>query len=82
MPTLDPDWSDPCAVLAWLRPRYYALAAGGQTVLVRYGEREVRYAPGNPGDADKLAALIRQLEADCAVKQGARTGRRRAFTFG
>ena len=25
----DPDWNDPCAVVAWLYPKYYALVSGG-----------------------------------------------------
>lgn len=76
---VDPDWTDPCAVAAWLRPQYYALVSGGTATRIVYAGRDTTYAPT---DSDKLLALIRNLESECAAKTGARTGRRRAFRAG
>jgi hypothetical protein len=74
----DPNWSDPCAILAWLRPQYYRIAAGLQTTKVRFrhgdGEREVMFSQGN---LKSLEELMSRLEADCAGR-----GRRRAIVCG
>lgn len=75
----DPDWTDPCARAAYLRPLYYKLLAEGGVVRVRAGSRETQY---QPADADKLAALLAAAESECAAKQGLTTGRRRAIRFG
>lgn len=75
----DPDWTDPCAVAAWLRPQYYALAAGGTATRIVYAGRDTTYTPA---DADKLLALLRTKESECAAKTGAKIGRRRAFRAG
>jgi hypothetical protein len=75
----DPDWSDACAVLEWLRPQYYKVLAGKQVLRVVYSGQEVFYSIAN---ADKLAGLMRQLETECARKNGSDTGRRRAFIAG
>lgn len=75
----DPDWTDPCAVTAWLRPQYYALATGGQATRIVYAGRDTTYTPA---DADKLLALLRTKESECAAKTGTRVGRRRAFRAG
>lgn len=75
----DPDWTNACAVLEWLRPQYYRVAAGQQTVTVKHGDDSVTYSMGS---VDKLAALMQQLRSECAASQGATTGRRRAFTGG
>ena len=75
----DPDWSDPCAVLEWLRPQYYQVAAGQQVVRVTYAGRDTQFSQAN---VDKLAALMAELTSACAKKQGLTTGRRRAFRAG
>lgn len=75
----DPDWTDPCAVLTWLRPQYYRVAAGAAEVEIEYAGRRTKYAAANIG---ALASLMSQLEAECARRQGATTGRRRAIIAG
>lgn len=75
----DPDWTDPCAVLAWLRPQFYKVSAGMQEIRVVYAGHDTTY---NAASAEKLGDLMRRLESECATKQGATTGRRRAFKFG
>jgi len=75
----DPDWTDPCEVLTWLRPQYYKVAAGAHTVRVSYAGRDVSY---NLTNIDKLSALIRELESQCAASQGVTIGRRRAIFAG
>jgi len=75
----DPDWSDPCVVAAWLRPQYYALVSGGQATRIAYAGRDTTYTPAN---ADQLLTLLRAKESECAIKTGAKTGRRRAFRAG
>lgn len=78
MATPDPDWTDPCAVLAWLRPQYYKAMAGGHVISVRHGDTQTTFDQSN---LPQLASLMRQLESDCAKKQGT-SARRRAFTAG
>lgn len=75
----DPDWTDPCAVAAWLRPQYYALVTGGAATRIVYAGRDTTYTPAN---ADALLALLRTKESECAAKTGAPTLRRRAFRAG
>lgn len=75
----DPDWTDPCAVLAWLRPQYYKVAAGRQTVTTVHGDTQTTYSRSN---LRELVAVMRDLEAQCAKAQGSTTGRRRAFIAG
>lgn len=79
MAVSDPDWTDPCAVLTWLRPQYYKVTAGLRVVTVRHGDTSTQFDAAN---IPQLQALMRQLEADCARSQGTTTGRRRAFTAG
>ncbi|MEK9754325.1 MAG: hypothetical protein VW338_14110 [Rhodospirillaceae bacterium] len=74
----DPDWTDPCAVLTWLRPQYYKVAAGVSTVSVSHDGVSVSY---NQASLDKLAALMRRLESDCAVASGG-ARKRRAIVAG
>jgi hypothetical protein len=74
-----PDWTDPCAVLAWLRPQYYAVASGTAEVEIDYAGRRTKYSMAS---ITRLDALMRELESACARKQGVTTGRRRAFTAG
>ena len=76
---VDPDWSDPCEVLAWLRPQYYRALSGGQAVRIAYAGRDTTYGQAN---IKELQALMSQLQSDCAAKQGLTTGRRRAFIAG
>lgn len=75
----DPDWSDPCAVLIWLRPHYYKVAAGVQEIRITYKGRDTQYGQAN---LQQLGMLMQQLEADCARKNGTAVGRRRAIRFG
>jgi hypothetical protein len=76
----DPDWNDPCAVLAWITPQYYRLVAGQTTIEVRYGDHAtVRYSQAN---VDKLDALMQRLRTECARKDSNSRIRRRAFTAG
>lgn len=76
----DPDWTDPCAVLAWLRPLRFKIKAGLQEIRVAYKGRDIQFSQAN---IDALDAFYREVERDCAAKQGdPRTFRRRAFRFG
>jgi hypothetical protein len=75
----DPDWTDPCAVLAWLTPQYYKVVSGKAVVQVRRGDVLTQYGQA---DVDKLNALIQRLRFDCAAKTPATKIRRRAFTAG
>jgi hypothetical protein len=75
----DPDWNDPCAVLAWLTPQYYRVVAGRQVVEIRHGDTTTSYGQAN---LDKLNALMQRLTADCAAKNPQTKKRRRAFTAG
>lgn len=75
----DPDWTDPCAVLAWLRPQYYKVVAGLATVTTQHGDTTLTFGQANK---DGLATLMRQLESECAKAQGLTAGRRRAFVAG
>lgn len=74
---MDPDWDDPCAVLAWLQPIYYKVLAGKQTVMIGHDGSQVSY---NQTNARSLAALMRDLQSQCNKANGL-TGRR-AFTAG
>jgi hypothetical protein len=72
----DPDWTDPCAVTAWLAPQLYKVAAGQAVATVKHGEEMVTFSQAN---FQALQALYLQASSDCARKSGATTGRRRAF---
>lgn len=74
----DPDWTDPCAVLAWLRPQYYQVIAGGSVTVIRHGDEWTHFGPS---DIKALENLMRTLENECAVAQGLRA-KRRAITAG
>lgn len=78
VPAEPTNWEDPCAVLAWLRPAYYRMLAGGSEVEVRFGEEWVKYGQGN---SSECASLILRLEGECAKKQG-RAPRRFAARLG
>lgn len=75
----DPDWSNPCAVLAWLRPKYYLAISGGTAVSVKYGGREIEYS-SRFNNLPQLETLLRKLERDCAVASG--TSRRQVILAG
>lgn len=75
----DPDWSDPCAVLTWLRPQVFKIRAGLGMASVTHGDQSTTY---NQANIRELGALMRELETECARKQGTTTGRRRAFRAG
>lgn len=68
----DLDYSDPCALLAALRPAYYALLAGSAEERVRFGEREVVYSRTS---LTALQAEVRRLEGVCAAKTSGRPTR-------
>jgi hypothetical protein len=76
---VDPDWTDPCAVLAWLLPQYYRVLSGQQEVRIVYAGRDTTF---NQTNAEQLTRLKQQLETECARKNGVSTGRRRAFIAG
>jgi hypothetical protein len=73
----DPDWTDPCDVLAWLRPQFYKVQSGLAVVSVSHGEASTTFRQAN---ARELANLMRTLESECRAAQGGK--RRRAFTAG
>jgi len=73
----DPDWTDPCAVLTWLRPRYFKAMTDGGVIEVRHGDELNRYSAVN---MNELRALMQQLEQQCNRAQG--LSRRRAITAG
>ena len=61
------DWSDPCAVLAELRPRYYALVSGQGVKELRHNDKVI---VNHNTSAAALKTEIAQLEVACAAKQG------------
>jgi hypothetical protein len=67
------DYSDPCAVLAELRPAYYKLLAGSKAVRVSFSDRTVDYSQTN---LPLLRTEIARLESECAAKSGDRPKRR------
>lgn len=75
----DPDWDDPCAIVAWLKPQLFKVAAGQQTVMVRHGDEQWQFSQAN---YSQLQQLYAQQVSECAAKNGTRVGRRRAFTAG
>jgi hypothetical protein len=75
----DPDWNDPCAVAAWLKPQLHKVAAGQATAQVKYGENQVSYSQAN---YSALLTLYTDAVSQCAKKTGGTTGRRRAFVAG
>lgn len=72
----DPDWTDPCAVAAWLKPQLYKVAAGTSAVSIRQGENQNSFTQAN---YPALMELYREAVSNCAKKTGSKTGRRRAF---
>lgn len=74
------DWSDPCIVAAWLRPKVVALATGGAALRVRRANgSETQFGPG---DLKAATALLASYDAACAKKNGDCSNRRRAIWFG
>lgn len=70
----DTDYSDPCAVLAKLRPAYYALVAGEKVAKVEMttGNGTSKSVAYQKTDLAWLKAEIGRLESACKAKQ---TGR-------
>lgn len=58
---------DPCEALKALRPVYMRLIAGETEQKVDFRDRSAWFFQADRGS---LAALIRQLEIDCAAQQG------------
>jgi hypothetical protein len=75
----DPDWNDPCAVAAWLKPQLHMVAAGQAVAEVKYGEQDVKYSQAN---YSALLTLYTDAVSQCAKKNGVPSGRRRAFVGG
>jgi hypothetical protein len=75
----DPDWNDPCAIAAWLKPQLHLVAAGQAKAEIRYGDRWVTFSQGN---YSALLSLYNDAVSQCARKNGTATGRRRAFVAG
>jgi hypothetical protein len=69
---------DPCAALVALRPAYMKLISGGTLARVTFRDRTTEW---HKTDLNEFAALIRQLESECAAKRG-RTSSRKAITAG
>jgi hypothetical protein len=72
----DPDWDDPCAVAAWLKPQLPKIAVGQGVVSIRHGDEQTTFSNANYA---ALAGLYRTAVSECAKKNGSRIGRRRAF---
>jgi hypothetical protein len=83
--TISIDEADPCAAAANLRQVYVALVAGSGALEVRFRagsngvERSVTYHRGHP---DRLLAVIRGFEEQCARLQGQRPRRFAVATGG
>lgn len=73
------DWNDPCAVLEWIKPQFYRVMAGQQTIQVSHDGSTVQYGQANKRE---LAALMRTLEDECKTSQGVANRTRRAFVAG
>ena len=71
--TISIDEADPCAAAVSLRQVYFALVAGQGAMDVRFRagsngvERAVSYHRAHP---DRLLAVIRGFEEQCALQQG------------
>ena len=61
---------DPCVALNALRPAYMQAVVEGTVRETKFRDRTVVYGGTTVGD---FAALIRQLEVDCAAKSGKST---------
>lgn len=69
------DYSDPCALLAVLRPKYFQLVAGDSALEIEIDGRRLKMSQGS---ISKLEAVINQLEADCKAASSGRRVRRAA----
>lgn len=67
------DYSDPCALLAVLRPKYYALVAGSLEEEVEIDGRRVRFARTS---LPQFKAVVKELESACAAQTSGRPKRR------
>ncbi len=75
----DPDWNDPCAIAAWLKPQLHMVATGQAVVQTKYNDQFVAFSQAN---YSALLALYNDAVSQCAKKNGTTTGRRRAFIAG
>lgn len=72
------DENDPCAAVTTLRAVYLKLIAGESAISVSFTSgpggvsRSSTFQPGNP---ERLQAMIREFEQKCALKQGKRPSR-------
>lgn len=71
------DYTDPCAVLAVLRPAYYALLGGSNVETVEYssGAGETKRVTYNRTKLDVIQAEVRRLEQLCAAKTSGKATR-------
>jgi gpW len=63
---------DPCAALQALRPAYMQARVEGMPSRVRFRDRDVEFKGTS---VEEFASLIRELERQCAEKNGRSTGR-------
>lgn len=63
---------DPCAALTALRPEFMRARVEGSVRTARFRDRLVEF---NPNNIANFEALMRELERDCAAKNGRSTGR-------
>jgi hypothetical protein len=63
---------DPCAALRALRPAYMEAMATGSVRRARFRDRDVEF---NSNNLAEFGQLIRQLETECAEKNGRDTTR-------
>lgn len=78
------DYSDPCAVLAVLRPAYYAILGGSNAEIVKFSagngtSREVTYTRVS---ITKLEGEIRRLEEACYKQTNGKTQRYAVTAYG
>lgn len=66
------DLDDPCAAVKALRKIELQMVTGGQVVMSRFGDDEVRWSDSASSRA-RLKELIDDYTRQCAAKQGIRT---------
>lgn len=67
------DYDDPCALLAVLRPLYYARLGGQSARMTQHGDTRFEAFEGMP--MRDFAAEIRRLESACKLKQTGKSPR-------
>lgn len=70
--TIEVDLDDPCAAASALRKIELKMITGGQVVMSRFGDDEVRWSDSASSRA-RLKELIEDYTRQCAAKQGIRT---------